>query len=576
MKRELFFLILFFAKAVLHAQDYKTIHQLEYEEHLTDVVMLSEFDPAGKDIIPLQFDKSKSLDVTIFGYLPDWEYQTAKPYLRYDIITHIAGFDFVVDSLGNVSNPSYWPWTDVINTAHTNGVKIILCAVNFTGSQIHYIMTTPTAKQNFFSKVLAKMQQYQLDGINIDFESLLTADRGDVVNGFMADLTAYIKGVVPTAEISFAGPAVNWSSWKLQGLADACDYIFIMGYDFYGSWSTSTGPSAPFLGGSYNIYNTVNTQYAGPTATTPHKLILGVPYFGVKWLSRTGEINSSVVAYVSSTRFTTDQPNSQTYGLQWAANYRVPWYRWQNNDTSWYQVWYDNDSSLGIKYALAQSKNYKGVGMWALGYDKGRNELWDELYERFYQLVPVNLISFIAFSENNTVLLKWTTQQETNNKGFQVFKRNVDSQAGNWELLAFIPAAADAGTQNNYSYRDNLRYKGNFAYQLRGVDYDGTVKILAEESINLSGADFDYGLFQNYPNPFNPETVIEYQINEDSFVNLKIFDVMGNLIEELVSEKQSAGRYSQTFKAKKLPSGIYIYHLTTNKFSDQRSMLLLK
>jgi len=482
MSRIIYFVILFFSTQVLYSQEYKSIHATEYELHLTEPLMPSEFDPEGKEIIPLQFDKSKSLDVTIFGYLPDWEYQTAKPYLRYDILTHIAAFDFVVDSLGGVTNPSYWPWTDVINAAHTNGVKIILCAVNFSGSQIHQIMTIPTAKQVFFSNVLAKMQQYQLDGINIDFEALLTSDRGDEVNGFMSDLSAYIKAVVPTAEISFAGPAVNWSSWKLQGLADACDYIFIMGYDFYGSWSTTTGPSAPFLGGSYNIYNTVNTQYASPTATTPHKLVLGVPYYGCKWLSRSGEINSPVIKYIGSTRFTTDQPNSQIYGLQWAGNYRVPWYRWQNNDTSWYQVWFDNDSSLGIKYALAQSKNYKGVGMWALGYDKGRNELWDELYERFYQTSGVDLI--------------------TSEPGFK--------------------------------------------------------------------------LSQNYPNPFNPETLIEYQIDEDSFVSLKVFDILGNLIEEVLNEKQNAGNYRKIFRANNLPSGVYIYQLTTDKYSTQRRMLLLK
>ena len=179
-------------------------------------------------------------------------------------------------------------------------------------------------------------------------------------------------------------------------------------------------------------------------------------------------------------------------------------------------------------------------------------------------------------SEDHSVLLEWTTKQETSNKGFQVFKRNLNSQPGNWELLAYLNAADEGSNQNYYSYRDNYRYKGNFAYQLRGIDNEGTVKILAEETINLNGGDFNYEIFQNYPNPFNPETVIQYRIIEDSFVSLKVFDVMGNLIEELVSEKQSAGKYSQTFKAKNLPSGIYIYHLTTDKFSDQRSMLLLK
>jgi len=467
-------------------QEYKSIHAMEYEEHSRFSKEPSEFDIEGRDIIPLQFDKSKKVGASVFGYLPDWEYQTAKAYLRYDILTHIAAFDFTVNESGVISNPSYWPWTDVINTAHTNGVKVILTVVNFTGSEIHTILTNPSVKQTFFNNVLSRMQQYSLDGINIDFESLLTSDRGDVINGFMTDLSTFIKATVPTAEISFAGPAVNWSSWKLQGLVDACDYVFIMGYDFYGSWSTNSGPSAPYLGGSYNIYNTVNTQYASPTSTMPHKLILGVPYFGCKWLTRTNGINSSVIQYVSSTRFTTDQPNSQTYGLLWATNYQVPWYRWQNNDTSWYQVWFDNDSSLGVKYGLAQSKNYKGVGMWALGYDKGRNELWNELYRRFY--TPVTSV-----------------------------------EKGELEI-------------NNQ----------------------------------------EYGLYQNYPNPFNPETRISYTIIKESNVKLRIYDIAGRLIETIVNERQIPGKYNKVFNSGDLPSGLYIYQLTTESYSSQKKMLILK
>ena len=73
----------------------------------------------------------------------------------------------------------------------------------------------------------------------------------------MADLTAYLHAEIPGCEVTFAGPAVNWSgAWDLPGLAASCDGIFIMGYAFWGSWSSTTGPNAPLIGGSYNITDT--------------------------------------------------------------------------------------------------------------------------------------------------------------------------------------------------------------------------------------------------------------------------------------------------------------------------------
>lgn len=110
------------------AQTEKSIHQLEFESHAHLPKMPSNFDPSGFDIEPLQIEKSLTPSKNVFGYLPDWQYSSAKAYLQYDLLSHIAAFDFVVDGAGNISNPSYWPWTDVINAAHSNGVRVVMTA----------------------------------------------------------------------------------------------------------------------------------------------------------------------------------------------------------------------------------------------------------------------------------------------------------------------------------------------------------------------------------------------------------------------------------------------------------------
>ncbi len=367
-------LILFLVlSAMMYAQEHRSIHQsdLEFYKSRPYDKGISESDA----IIPLQFDKSAGNAKIVFGFLPYWEYPGALTWLRYDIITHISAFDFQIDSLGNVSNPSGWPWTNMINTAHQNGVKVIMTAVNFDGSQIHWLITNATAKQNFFAKVKATINQYSLDGVNIDFESLNTADRGFVINGFMTELTNYIHTELPGKEVSFAGPAVNWSGWNLQGLAASCDYIFIMGYDFYGSWSTTTGPSAPLTGGGYNITNTVNTQYAG---CPPEKLILGVPYYGCEWVANTNQPGATVSSYIGHPRVYAAMAQSQFYTLIWHTSSQTVYYTIPNNN-KFNQVWFDDDSSTALKFNLAKQKNYRGVGMWALGYDRDRTELWTEL-----------------------------------------------------------------------------------------------------------------------------------------------------------------------------------------------------
>lgn len=85
-----------------------------------------------------------------------------------------------------------------------------------------------------------------------------------------------------------------------------------------------------------------------------------------------------------------------------------------------------------------------------------------------------------------------------------------------------------------------------------------------------------YSISQNYPNPFNPTTKISFSLPKEGFVSLKVYDVVGRMVKELVSETKAPGSYSVTFDASNFSSGIYFYRIETSNFIDTKRMVLVK
>lgn len=100
-----------------------------------------------------------------------------------------------------------------------------------------------------------------------------------------------------------------------------------------------------------------------------------------------------------------------------------------------------------------------------------------------------------------------------------------------------------------------------------------SVFVNVNEQIDLPAT---YALHQNYPNPFNPSTTIEYEIPKESFVTLKVFNLLGQEVATLVDETKQAGRYEVKFNGLSLSSGVYFYKIRSKDFIETKKLILVR
>ena len=87
---------------------------------------------------------------------------------------------------------------------------------------------------------------------------------------------------------------------------------------------------------------------------------------------------------------------------------------------------------------------------------------------------------------------------------------------------------------------------------------------------------FDFSLEQNYPNPFNPTTNVSFSVPIETFVTVKIYDLLGNEIAVLVNETKTPGKYNVQFHANGFSSGVYICEMTASNFKSTQKLVLAK
>ncbi len=239
-----------------------------------------------------------------------------------------------------------------------------------------------------------------------------------------------------------------------------------------------------------------------------------------------------------------------------------------------FHIYFDNGDSV-YKYKNTGNAIPQGslVSVWQIKSQSPNTTGLQNYWSNVLVVVP-------SVAQPYTPRIIWGPIPNFSATGYKVYWRYGGS--GNFSLLATVGANTYEYTHEGLAIGNGLiaEYKVQAYNGSSTSDFSNTVSIGTsgwfKQHFGVDNSSLTYQLNQNYPNPFNPATVISYSIAENSFISLKVFDVLGNEIAELVSEVKEPGTYSVSFDASKLSSGVYFYKLKANGYSLTKKKLLAK
>ena len=198
--------------------------------------------------------------------------------------------------------------------------------------------------------------------------------------------------------------------------------------------------------------------------------------------------------------------------------------------------------------------------------------------------LPVELSSFTATAGDGQVTLKWATESEIENLGFNIYrstKYNDQFSIINDEL---IPGAGNSSSRHEYEYIDKGLTNGiTYWYKLEDVDYSGNTELHGPVSATpmKKAAPSKFCLYPNYPNPFNPITTISYDLPDDGFVELSVHNMRGEKVTMLLKNNQEAGSYRMNWdgtdqNGELVSSGIYFLRIVCGNYSKASKMVFIR
>ena len=239
-------------------------------------------------------------DVRTFG----WHlYSNGSSYTSYNfsMLWGISYFSYAVQpETGNYKNIHQWKTTALIDSAKAKDCKVFLSVSNFGSTDNATFLKNSKARETLIDSVSSLLALRSADGINIDFEGVPKESKKSFME-FIVQISKKLKQDNPKYMISLCLYAVDWNHiFDIKAIDSYVDFYTLMGYDYHGSFSKTTGPVTPFktskkfgngLESSVNYYKNQGVLF--------NKLIVGLPYYGAEWYTQSAEIGAKVTKFKS-------------------------------------------------------------------------------------------------------------------------------------------------------------------------------------------------------------------------------------------------------------------------------------
>jgi spore germination protein len=335
--------------------------------------------------------------IQVFGWHPYWMGSAYKSY-NFGLLSTIAYYGAEIDPLsGDIINTHGWETSGLFSEALGSNCRVELAVIN-TGEDNNTDLLSNTESQRdiLIGNIFDRLIEHG-DGICLDFEDVPTNMKGKLVDFVKAlhdtlkhsprfiivDTTKYITD---TFSITMVLPCFDWAgAYDVKKLAPLVDRFVVTGYDYYGSFSDTTGPVAPLNSGltwrAPNIESSIAAYQK--KGVPPAKLLLGLPYYGASWQTIDGRTPSTKTEFLGFNLYRDVQNEAGRWKIKYDTASVTAYYTYYNDTMFPAQCWYDNAETLSEKYRWVLRNRIGGIGIWALGYDNGRPELWQALADNF-------------------------------------------------------------------------------------------------------------------------------------------------------------------------------------------------
>jgi spore germination protein YaaH len=332
----------------------------------------------------------------VLGFLTMGDLEYGAERLDYDVVSTIAFFSLEADAKGHIARNKAWdawagPRMDaIIEKAHANGTKVVMSLERFAWSPgqakvARALLGSAEARTTLVRETVDEVVRRGVDGVNVDFEPIPDGHKEDFV-AFVRELRAALDAVEPGYQLTYCATGYV-QNYAVAALAKpgAADAVYIMGYHYKGTWSQIAGSTAPMGGPGYDISETIKEFTA---LTEPDRIILGVPYYGHLWDTASSRLNARTTSPGRDVLYPQAIALATRHGHRYDKVEQVAWTTFQERPCStcklrWRQLYFDDARSLGHKWAFVKKQGLLGTGVWAIGFEDPRQELYDVMRGQF-------------------------------------------------------------------------------------------------------------------------------------------------------------------------------------------------